>query len=184
MLLTACAALGAILLVAAVLGWQHLTPAGVRYLSAFDNGGPAAVNQVRATLEYNVIVTTATILTTAVLALLVRRPLPWVRRVTWCALGAVGVLLFLGLNAGADLAGSTPDADATPAERLYYDLLPRWYPSSTAVLGLVLLVAGLAAAVMLTRSSVADYYRPASRRSDPRWASFVQAQKKRIAGDD
>jgi hypothetical protein len=54
--------------------------------------------------------------------------------------------------------------------------------SVNAVLGLFLLAAVIAAAVLLMRSSVADFYRPESSVPDPRWESFVRAQKDRIDG--
>src|SRR5690348_4319847 len=109
------------MLVAAVLARRHLEPAGLRYLGA-EPDGQDTVGQVRATLGYGMLVTAATILGTAALAVLVRRPLVWVRWAAWCVLAALGVLLFLGLVAGADPAGSTPDSDATELDRLFYDL--------------------------------------------------------------
>lgn len=183
MLLAGCAVLAAAMLVATMLAWRHLGSAGPRYVSA-SLGDAVTVDEVRSMLGYNVVVTTATILATGALALMVRRPLGWARWAAWCVLGAVGLLLFLGLVAGADPAGSTPGPNATAVARLYYALLPSWYPSVNAVLGLAVLVTGLAAAVLLSRSSVADYYRPASGEQDPRWAAFVATQQKRIAGDD
>jgi hypothetical protein len=182
-LLAGCAVLAAAMLVATVLAWRHLGPAGIQYVSATQSDG-RSVEYVRGSLRYNVVVTVATVLITTALALLVRRPWPWARWGAWCALGVIGLLLFLGLNAGADPAGSTPSDNADAVSRLYYDLLPSWYPSLTAVLGLAVLVALLTAAIMLARSSIADYYRPASRVADPRWAAFVEGRQKRVAGEE
>ncbi|MCU7730374.1 hypothetical protein ODJ79_42215 [Actinoplanes sp. KI2] len=180
-LLAGCAVLAGAIVVIAMLAWRHLGPAGIRYLMAEPDGG-VAVHLVRAALEYSLVVGTATVLITSALALVVRRPLVWARWVAWCVLGAIAVLLLLGLSAG-DVPLAAPGAHASAVDGLFYDLVPHWYPSVSAVLGLALMVLVLTAAVLLTRSSAADYYRPASSVQDPRWAAFVEAQQRRIAGD-
>lgn len=181
LLLAGCAGLAALMLMMAILAWRHLGPAGDAYESAsgFDGGADA----VRSSIAFNMVVTAAVVLTTTVLAMLVRRPLRWARPVTWGVLGVVGTALYVGLNAGPDPAGSKPGADADPLNRLYYDLVPQWYPSVNAVLGLALLATGAAAAILLLRSSVSDFYRPASSQHDPKWADFVDRQQKLIAGE-
>jgi hypothetical protein len=104
--------------------------------------------------------------------------------VAYGILGVIGLALFLGLNAGADPAGSTATPGADSGSRAYYDLLPHWYPALNAILGVTAVALVIAVIVMLMRSSVADFYRPASGEQDPRWSAFVADQQKRIAGDD
>jgi hypothetical protein len=186
LLLGLSAGLAAVMLAATLAAWRHFGPAAVAYRSAFLDAGmdelETQVLQVRSSLAYNATVLAVTVLTTAGLALLIRRPLRWAQISTWCAAVVLGIALVLALNGGPDPAGSTPGPQASPVERLGYDLIPQWYTSVNAVLGLLLLAAVIAAAVLLARSSVLDFYRPESRVSDPRWESFVQTQRDRIVG--
>jgi hypothetical protein len=185
-LLGLSAGLAALKLAAALTACRHFGPAAEAYRSAFLDAGmddlEVQVLQVRSSLAYNVAVLAVTVLTTAGLALMIRRPLRWAQVGTWCAAVVLGVALVIALNGGPDPAGSTPGPQASEIDRLGYDLIPQWYTSVNAVLGLFLLAAVIAAAVLLMRSSVADFYRPESRVQDPRWESFVRKQKDRIDG--
>ncbi|MEU4243394.1 hypothetical protein [Actinoplanes sp. NPDC026619] len=165
------------MLIAAIIAWQHFGPAAVH----FGDGG---ADQVRAGLIFNMVVTALVVLATAALATVVRRPLRWARPAAWAVLGVLGFALFTGLNAGVDPAGSTAGPGADPANRLYYDLVPGWYPSVHAALGLIVLATCVAVVIMLMRSSVADFYRPATTKQDPKWAAFVDRQQKLIAGEN
>ncbi|GAA0577537.1 hypothetical protein GCM10010172_72860 [Paractinoplanes ferrugineus] len=163
---------------ASVFAWRHFSAESAYW--SIRHGA----DQVRAALVYNLVVAALTVLVAVVLAVVVRRPLRWVRPAAWCVLGFLGLALFLGLNAGADPAGSTAGPNADSDSRAYYDLLPHWYPTLNAIQGVAVLVLVVAVFVMLLRSSVADFYRPASTEQDPKWSSFVAAQQKRIAGDE
>jgi len=166
------------MLVASAFAWRHFS-AETAYWSE-----PDAADDVRAALVYNLVLAALIVLVAVALAAVVRRPLRWVRPVAWCVLGAIGLALFLGLNAGADPAGSTAGPTADSASRTYYGLIPHWYPTLNAIQGLTVLALVIAVVVLLLRSSVADFYRPASSEEDSKWSAFVADQQKRIAGDD
>ncbi|MET0494072.1 MAG: hypothetical protein ABW000_13175 [Actinoplanes sp.] len=183
LLLGVTAGLAVVMTVLSVVAWWHLGPAGEAYsrasLEAGYGDGDGWPRAVLSSLVYNTVTTGMTALITGLLAVMIRQPLRWVQVTTWCVVAAVCAALGCGLNAGPDPAGSTASSDSSQFQRLGYDLVPQWYPSVNAVLGLALLAAAIGAAVMLLRSPVQDFYRPASSREDPRWSSFVQRQAER-----
>jgi hypothetical protein len=188
MLFAVTAALAAVMTLASSLAWQHLGPAAdtyARMAADLGYGNPARLaDEVRWSLGYNVAVTVGTALVAGVLALLVRQPLRWAQVAGWCAATAIALGLGFGLVTGSATAGARPDSSSSAFDRLDYDLLPQWYPITNAVLGLALLVAVVAAGVLLLRSSVSDFYRAESRQEDdPRWANFIEKQKRGLADE-
>lgn len=172
-LLGASAVLAAAMAVAGLFAWRHFGPASVAYVQALGNNHYLASPQladVRGGLAYNIAVTAAAALVTGCLAPAVRRPLRWVQVTAWCTAVLFAAGLFCGLSTGPA---------ARTLDEISYGLVPAWYPGLNAVLGVAVLVTIVAAAAALLRSSVDDFYRPASREQDPRWAAFVQRQADR-----
>ena len=172
LLFAVTAALAGAIAVAALLARSHLGPAADRYLEFLPDEA-ATVTDIREILTYTIVCALATVLVGGALAVLVRQPRPWVRTALWIAALVLGLALGTGLVAGVDPAGASPGDDSTPAARLFYDLVPGWYPSVNAVLGLLVLISLGAAAFSVLRSSALDFYRAASHVEDPRWSSFV-----------
>jgi hypothetical protein len=179
-LLGVSATLAVVMTIAAIAAWRHLGPAAAAYARALADAGldrsggePA---QVRSTLAYNVAVTAGTALVATLLALVIRKPLRWAQVSTWCTVVVVWMALGCGLASGPNPAGSVPGRTSSELDRLSYDLVPQWYSPANAVLGLFVLASVTAVGVLLLRSSVQDYYRPASSQQDPRWTAFVQKQ--------
>jgi hypothetical protein len=179
LVLAAAAAAGMIALTVGAL--VHFGPAAEAYREAartLDYPSSAA-NQVpweaESALVLNLVVALLTMLAGLGLAVLVRRPLRWAQISTWVLAVAITALLFCGLNSGPSDAGSTPGPDTRPMEGYAYALFPGWYPTLDAIVGLLVIALVIAAAVMLARSSVIDFYRLASRQpDDPRWVSFMR----------
>lgn len=174
----------AVLLLAGVLAtWHHFEAAAEVYRNTslrIDNTDPKDELQwMRSDLGYDAAVLAAVALMTAGLAPLVRRRLRWARVATWCAAAVLGPALLIELNAGPNPRGSTV---GPLLDRLEADLLPQWFPGVNAVLGFALLVLVIASPVLLARSSVSEFYRPANQQEDPRWEAFLKAQNDRIAG--
>jgi hypothetical protein len=163
MLLSAAAALGAAMLVAALLGWRHFTPA-----AEFALADEAVMHDARTSLAYTTGVAAVGALVTGGLAWAVRRRRRWVQPAAWCAL----VVLVMGLLFG--LGGS-----GTSVEKVLY---PSWYPGVIAVLDALLVAVILAAAVALSRTDSEDFHRPDPRRADPRWEAFGRRQAEQKAG--
>lgn len=158
-----------------VLGQAHHGPALDRYLD-FNAGDLAAeqfATDVGEILTVTLILALVTVVAGGVLAFVVRRPVAWARTIAWSTALVLALLVGTALLAGVDPVGATPGPDAEPAARLTYDLVPGWYPSVNAVVGLGLLIALGAAGFFVLRSSAADFYRAASKVEDPRWSSFV-----------
>ncbi len=138
-----------------------------------------AVEDLRGALIYILVAYGAAFVLAAILTLLVRRPRPWVRPVAWVAAPLAALLVFLALMGALESAGLNPDSE-DHEQMLFAALVPDWFTQVNAVVGGCLLAALIAALIAATRSSSTDFYRPASKVEDPRWAAFVARQQEAI----
>lgn len=181
------AGLAVLMLATILVAWRHFEAAAEVYRSAALSGGMGdpldELQWIRSDLGYDAAVVAAMALVTAGLAPLIRRPLRWARVATWCTAVVLGAALLVELGGGPDAGGPPLDPGTSVLDGLRFELLPQWFPGVNAVLGFAVLVLVIASAVLLMRSSVSEFYRPAGQQQDPQWAAFRRAQNDRIAGD-
>ncbi|XVU29496.1 hypothetical protein ACQPZJ_21205 [Actinoplanes sp. CA-054009] len=173
-LFAASAALAALMLGTTAIAWDHFGPASEVYAAAVEHP-EAAIGEVRGYLRLTIGITVLIIVLAGPLALGVRRPHRWIQVAAWVATAVLAYLLFTVLMASLQVGLGSPDPGSDRA--LYNALLPSWWPGLTAVAGLVLELAILAAGAALLHSPVLDFYRRASNvADDPRRVAFMQSR--------
>ena len=169
------------MIVATLIAWRHFGPAAAEFRVLAATFHPEQwIDEARGTLGLTAIATLATAPVCAWLAFAIRQPRRrWAQVTTWVTVVAAVLLLTIALVGGSATVGTTPNDSVMPVDALGYALLPGWYTSVVAVLGVAAIVAAVGAGTALLRSSVLDYYRPASWQQDDRWANFVARQQDR-----
>ncbi|XVV16591.1 hypothetical protein ACQP2X_20145 [Actinoplanes sp. CA-131856] len=171
------AALAALMLLTTAIAWDHFGPASEVYAAMVEHP-ENPLGEVRGYLRLTTGIAVLVIVLAGPLALGVRRPHRWIQVAAWAATAVLAYLLFTVLMASLQVGLGNPDPGSDRA--LYNALLPSWWPGLTAVAGLILELAVLAAGVALLHSPVLDFYRRASNvADDPRRVAFMQRQLSR-----
>ncbi|MEV4351057.1 hypothetical protein AB0J83_41910 [Actinoplanes sp. NPDC049596] len=164
LLLAGFAVVCAVMVVGAVLAWQHFGPAADGIPRLPGDSVDKQISSVRTGLAYQTGLAVVAGLAALGLAVVVRRRRSWVQRTVWCTMGALVIGLLLGLTAGESTSFGL-------------SLLPGWYPALSSVLTAILVATAVAVAVAMSRTASEEFHQPDPRQADPRWESFVRRQQ-------
>ena len=157
------AALGVVLAETA-LAQFHESLATISKALSIDPSELSAIADIRGSLHYDIVVSIIAVVGLVPAAIAVRRPISRVRWITQTFAIVVALLYILGLAASPESELSAGAGDSALIRHAFENLLPGWYPYTTAIIVVVEVVGLAATCFWLLGSEVGDFYR--ARRQD------------------
>jgi hypothetical protein len=172
--LLACAIATLLVGLTSMVALVHLAGARDAYLAATGPDGGEVLSALRSTLVLNTGIGVVAAVLLAGLGFAVRRPWQPARVAAWCVTTAVVTTTSCVLATSPELMATPNAQDPIDLQRATANLLPAWYPDVYSLLSAGLFAGLIAVALLLMRTSAADFYRQPSQTGAPGLWNFAR----------